>query len=199
MLDYRIFRLVFLATAVALSPLLCNFSIAQPAPIPINKKPTTIVPQDSSSKEKLTDSTFVEKAAAGGLAEVELSKIAVNKTQNKKIRKFAETMIKDHDAANAKLKQIASANHLQIPAKINTEQQKMLSELQSLSGADFDQTYVDIMKKDHDTTVGLFDNAAGEATLNAELRVFANQTLPTLRAHQKHAHALSDTIAVNSK
>jgi hypothetical protein len=49
------------------------------------------------------------------------------------------------------------------------------------------------MKKSQDTTVALFDNAAGEPTLNVELRVFANQTLPALRSRQKNTHTLIET------
>ncbi len=157
------------------------------------KKSVDVAPTDSSAKEKLTDSSFVEKAALGSLAEVEMSKVAASKTTNKKIANFAKAMIKDHAQANTKLKQLASDHRLPVPSALSGEQQKMLTGLQSLSGDDFDRTYVDIMRKDHDTTVALFDNAAGEATLSPDLRVFANQTLPLLRGHQKHAHALMNT------
>jgi putative membrane protein len=89
------------------------------------------------------------------------------------------------------LKQLANSNRQPIPATLSGEQKKILADLNSLSGDDFDRSYVDLIKKNHDTTVALFDNAAREATLNADFRVFANQTLPLLREHQKHSHALA--------
>ncbi|MDB6060798.1 MAG: outer membrane protein [Verrucomicrobiaceae bacterium] len=187
--------LVNLSVVLALSTLTAaGIAVAQSAPTaPAQKTLTQTLPQDSTVKEKLTDSTFVEKAAAGSLAEIEISKLAATKSTNVKIKKFAAQMVKDHEAAGAKLKQIATTNRLDIPTKTDAAHKKLIDELQGLSEPQFDQSYVDLMKKDHDTTVALFDNAAGEPTLNAELRVFANQSLPTLRAHQKHAHALTET------
>lgn len=173
----------------------CSVSIAQVGPSN-DKKPTQAGPMDSAAKVQLTDQSFVEKAALGGMGEVEVSKLAVEKTSNKKIKKFASTMVSDHEKSNIKLKQIATTNRLSLPSALTADQQKLLAELKSLSGESFDRAYVDIMKKDHDTTVGLFDNAAGEAKLNPELRVFANQALPVLRGHQKTAHAL---ISTNTK
>jgi putative membrane protein len=166
----------------------------QPAASPGPSKPSEIPPHDNSVKEKLTNASFVAKAATGGMTEVEISKIAAEKSTNKKIKKFANSMVKDHETANTKLKEIATANRLDIPARLDPAHQKMVDELKSLSGAQLDQTYVNLMKKDHDTTVALFDNAAGEPTLLPELRVFANKALPTLREHQKHAHALSASM-----
>lgn len=157
-----------------------------------HRKAIEVAPTDSSAKEKLTDSSFIEKAALGGLAEVELSKLAVAKSSNKKIDKFATNMIKDHELANAKLKQLANSNRLPLPATLSGEQKKIIADLNSLSGDDFDRSYVDLIKNNHDTTVALFDNAAREATLNADFRVFANQTLPLLREQQKHSHALAN-------
>jgi putative membrane protein len=171
-------------------------TLAQISPT-TQKKTIEVAPTDSSAKEKLTDSSFVEKAALAGLAEVEISKLAVAKSSNKKIDKFAANMIKDHESANTKLKQLATANRLSIPNVLSAEQKKILADLNNLAGEDFDRAYVDLMKKNHDTTVALFDNAAGEATLNPDFRVFANKTLPLLREHQKHAHALVNTTATS--
>lgn len=187
-LSKQAFKYPLILTAALLC---CSVSIAQVGPSS-EKKPTQVGPLDSGSKVQLTDQSFVEKAALGGLGEVEVSKLAVEKTTNKKIKKFASTMITDHEKSNIKLKQIATTNRLSLPAGLTSDQQKLLAELKALSGENFDRAYVDIMKKDHDTTVGLFDNAAGEAKLNPELRVFANQALPALRGHQKTAHALID-------
>src|SRR4051794_376485 len=50
---------------------------------------------------------FVAKAAQGGLFEVESSEAIQGKAQDPRINDFAQTMIKDHGAANAKLQTIA--------------------------------------------------------------------------------------------
>lgn len=156
-------------------------------------KPALPQPPDSAAKARLNDASFVEQAAAGSMAEIEYSKLAMKKTKNAKLRSFAEQMVKDHETAGIKLKQIAETRRVPVPKTLAPEQQKTLAELQGLTGAQFDRTYINVMKRDHDTTVGLFDNAADETGLSDDFRNFATQTLPILRMHQQHAHALSDT------
>ena len=152
--------------------------------------PVETLPTDAAAKEKLTDSEFVKMAASANLAEIEVAKLAETHSSNKKIKAFAKRMIKDHEAINASLKQVATSNRLQLPSAPASVHTQMIADLAKLSGDDFDRAFVDITKKSHDRTVGLFDNAAGETTLNADLRVFANKQLPMLRDHQKRGHAL---------
>ena len=46
------------------------------------------------------DRTFIEKAAKGGIAEVELGNLAQQKAQNQQVKDFAARMVKDHSKAN---------------------------------------------------------------------------------------------------
>lgn len=157
------------------------------------EKPIDTLPHDNQVKEKLRDDTFVEQAALSGMAEVELSKLAISKTQNQKLKNFATATLKEQTAANAKLQQVAGQSRLELPVKLNAAYLSVINELKALSGAQFDKAFINIMKKNQDTVVALFDNAAGEPTLNVDLRVFANQALPVLRARQESTHTLIDS------
>ncbi len=166
------------------------------------KTPTVVTPTDSSAKEKLTDGSFVEKAAASNLERNTLSKIALQKSENKKLKKFAQKIVENSSTSMKKLESVAAENRLELPSQLQTDQKNMIAQLQQLSGAEFDATYADIMQKVQDSAVALFDNAVGEGNLNANLRVFANQQLPTLRENQKLVHALKPTTgqpSVSSK
>lgn len=154
------------------------------------KGPTVITPTDSSVKEKLTDNSFVEKAALSSMRDTELSNLALKKSQNKKLKKFAQKVGDASSTRMEKLKAVASTYRLEIPQQPSADQRAMIDQMQKLTGPAFDQAFVDVIKKVQDTTVGLYDNAAGQGTLNAELRVFAHQQLPLLRKNQKLAHAL---------
>src|SRR4051812_32716715 len=55
---------------------------------------------------------FVAKAAQGGMFEVKSSEAIQGKAQDPRINDFAQTMIKDHGAANAKLQTIAGEEKL---------------------------------------------------------------------------------------
>lgn len=168
-----------------------------------DKAPSTITPSDSSAKEKLTDATFVEKAALNSMGNIELSKLALQKSQNKKIKKFASKIVGGSNKAMGNLKNVASTYRLEVPQRLSGEQRETLDQMQQLNGREFDIAYVDVMQKAQGNTVGLYDNAAGQASLNAELRVFASKELPGLRKNQEIVHALTQTApssaATNSK
>lgn len=62
-----------------------------------------------------TDNDFVDNAAAGGIAEIETSRTALEKSQSADIKAFANQMITDHSKANDELAAIAKANDIEVP------------------------------------------------------------------------------------
>ncbi|WP_246684566.1 DUF4142 domain-containing protein [Mesorhizobium sp. B2-7-1] len=99
--------------------------------------------------------TFVNKAAIDGMFEVDSSKIAQDNAKDQQIKVFAKRMIADHGAANAKLQKIAGEQKLQMPTQSNAEHKGDLERLQSTT-ASLDQPYVEMQRKAHADTIGLF-------------------------------------------
>jgi putative membrane protein len=64
----------------------------------------------------LTSQQFVQDAMAGGMKEVRLGQIALGKTQNADVKRFAERMVSDHSKANERLMSIAAGEGLGFPA-----------------------------------------------------------------------------------
>ena len=58
------------------------------------------------------DATFVTKAAQGGMAEVELSKVAEKNAKSGDVKTFATKMVQDHTANNNELATIAAPQRL---------------------------------------------------------------------------------------
>lgn len=181
--------------AAALSITALSISTGYADSKPDAKSPALVTTTDASVKDKLTDSSFVEKAAESNIEKATLSKIALQKSQNPKLKKFAQKIVDSSSDTMAKLKTAASENRLDTPTQLTANQKNTIAQIQQLNGSEFDLAYVDVIKKSQDSTVALFDNAVGEATLNVNLRVFANQQLPKLRENQKLAHALKPTTA----
>jgi putative membrane protein len=77
-----------------------------------------------------TDAGFVMDAGSGGMLEVELGEVAAAKAKNADVKAFAERMVKDHTAANEKLKATA-AGHA-VPTKLNDKHQKALDKFKDL-------------------------------------------------------------------
>jgi putative membrane protein len=137
------------------------------------------------------DSEFAVEAANGGMAEVELAKLAQAKATNPKVKEFADMMIKDHSKANEELMALAKTKNITLPTTVGADQQSVMTDLQKKTGAEFDKGYVDAMVKDHDKDVSLFEKASTDAK-DAELKSFATKTLPTLKMHQQAIKAIQD-------
>ena len=145
----------------------------------------------STDKAPLTSSTFVSKAAQTGMAEVELGKIALGKSQNADVRAFADRMVKDHSKANEELTTIAQSKNVEVPKKLDIEHQGMVDMMRGKSGADFDKEYAQHMAKGHGDAVALFTDASKASGLDHELAAFAQKTLPTLQEHKQMADKLA--------
>jgi putative membrane protein len=131
---------------------------------------------------------FVQKAAQDGMTEVEAARLALNKSQDKQIRDFAQRMVTDHGKANAELASIAKAKGIDAPNRLDAEHQAMVDTFKEKSGADFDAAYAHHMNMDHSKAVSLFEGAAKSG--DADLAAFAQKTLPTLKEHKKLAEKL---------
>lgn len=126
--------------------------------------------------------TFWTKAAQGGIAEVELSRVAAAKSQNADVKNYAQKMITDHTKANDELKTLAAKKNVTLPTETDAAHKAKLQELQNLSGAEFDREYVNTMVDDHQKTVDLFEKQSNDNS-DPDLKAFAAKTLPTLKSH----------------
>ncbi|QKC85373.1 DUF4142 domain-containing protein [Mesorhizobium sp. NZP2077] len=130
-----------------------------------------------------TAQDFVNKAAIGGMFEVQSSKVAQDKLQDQSLKDFAQKMISDHGAANAKLESIAGEQKLQVPSDLDSPHKADVDKLQSAM-APVDAPYADMQKAAHADAVSLFEGYAKDGD-NAALKSFAADTLPTLKLHQE--------------
>jgi putative membrane protein len=76
---------------------------------------------NTSSQLDAMDRHFIRKAGEGGLAEVELGKLATEKGQSDEVKKFGQRMVDDHGKANDQLKQLASSKGVELPTDLNAQ------------------------------------------------------------------------------
>lgn len=144
---------------------------------------------DAGSAVVEDDAKFAVAAANGGMAEVALSKIAEEKATGPKVKEFAKQMIADHSKANDELKTLAASKNITLPSAPNAEKQKAAADLGEKTGNDFDKAYITQMRKDHDETVKLFEDAQKNVK-DAELKAFIDKTLPVIKAHAEHVKSM---------
>src|SRR6202050_1959016 len=103
----------------------------------------------NSSSVSPADKKFVREAAQGGMAEVELGKLAVQNASSDDVKKFGQRMIDDHRKTNDKLKEVASKEGITLPNSLAATDQAIKTRLSKLSGDQFDKAYMKDMVRDH--------------------------------------------------
>jgi putative membrane protein len=97
-----------------------------------------------------SDGEFVDDVAVKNMAEIELSRMALDRATSPDIKAFAQKMIDDHGAAGDKLKSVVSAHSLAWPAQLDERNRKTIDDLRKAQGADFDRDYMKAMVEGHE-------------------------------------------------
>lgn len=149
------------------------------------------------SSLSLGDKKFVHDAAQGGMAEVELGKLATEKASSDDVKKFGQRMVDDHTKAGDQLKQVASSEGIQLPQGLSAQDKSTKERLAKLSGEQFDKAYMADMVKDHTQDVLDFQHESRSGK-DPAIKDFASQTLPTLQDHLKQAKQIAPKTHIAS-
>ncbi|MCP1496340.1 putative membrane protein [Pseudomonas migulae] len=141
-----------------------------------------------------TSNDFVDKAAAGGIAEIETSRLALEKSASADVKEFANMMITDHSKANDELATIAKKNDIEVPDTTTLVKQAK-EKILDMRDESFDAAYANNQVKAHEETIELFKKEANTVTDDkvkgaTELKGFAQKMLPGLEKHLDMAKKL---------
>jgi putative membrane protein len=140
-----------------------------------------------------SDAEFATKAATGGMAEVELGKLAISKATNPQLKEFATTMVTDHGKINEELMAIAKMKNITLPMTLDEDHQKKLTELSQKSGNDFDKAYAEAMVDGHKSTLKLMQDEAKDGK-DMDLKAFAGKTAPAVQSHLDMINRIHDSM-----
>ena len=147
--------------------------------------------------ESSPDTSFYRALAEGGMTEVDLAKLAEQKTENPKIKDFAAMMVQDHSAANEKLESLASSKRVPVPRTLGASQMGTKSTLESLHGQSFDKSYIKSQVKAHEDTVALLEKEISSGQ-DPDAKAFAQSVLPTVQHHLEAARSLAAEEGVSA-
>ncbi len=151
---------------------------------------------DDSTRQSISPSEFVEKAGAGGLAEVEMGELGMQKATSGQVKAFAKRVVTDHTKANEQLVTAIKGKGLEVPSSRSATHKAMMDSLrEAKAGKEFDRDYMEQMVQDHQSDIALFETAADDTKLDAVLRAYAKNTLPTLRDHLKQAQTIESKLS----
>ncbi len=144
------------------------------------------------------DQKFVIEAAKGGLAEVELGKIATEKGSSPEVKSFGQRMVDDHGKAGEELKTLAKNKNITLPADIDAKDKALRDRLLKLSGDAFDRTYMAAMLDDHRKDLSAFRLEARSGK-DPDVKTWAAKTLPMLTEHLKLAQSANRAVGTSGK
>lgn len=135
---------------------------------------------------------FVTEAADSDMFEIQSSQLALQKVNDAATKDFANKMITDHSKTSADLKSLVQSGKVKanVPGSLDSSHQSMLDKLKSLNGSDFETKYHEDQVNGHKEAVDLFTRY-GKGGKNAELRAWAEGTLPVLQQHLSMAKDLN--------
>jgi putative membrane protein len=153
----------------------------------------------AESKGGITTDEFVRRASAANAAEIDLGRLAIEKSGSQAVKAFAQTMVTDHQNANDKLKLVASNAGLTLAPGPEPSHKTALAELSEETGIAFDRAFATRMVQEHQEAVALFEKAVAQPGIAADVRQFAEATLPTLKKHLEHAKQLHETVGGDAR
>ena len=125
------------------------------------------------------DRRFVMKALDGGMAEVQIGKLAKERGSSDKVKEIGRTLIEDYSKLNERLKGIAAGKGLRVPVDPDAKQMQT-GRLSTLTGEDFDREFLRRQLRYHEEDLREFQQAAQKSEA-PDVKSFASDMLPTLR------------------
>jgi len=144
------------------------------------------------------DTSYARTAAASNLAEIQMARVALQRTRSSSVRQVATTIMSDHKTAERQLQQVASTAGLTVPSKPNPQQLQQVAQLHSVPAGSFDVTYLQMQVGDHQTAI---QNTKGEIATGSDAAVvqYARGALPVLQKHlQMSTKAMVGVAAVEA-
>jgi putative membrane protein len=152
---------------------------------------TPAVPPGQIPARPATLSGREPAAAVGGMAEIGVSRIALERAGSDETRMFAQKMVNDHTKANRELMQLAASKQFAVPTALDVQDRATAAALSGLSGEDFDRCYAKQQHAAHICTVELFE-AEAKRGQDPDLKAWAAKMLPALKQHKMSAKEICE-------
>ena len=144
------------------------------------------------------DKAFVKKALEGNIGEIEMGKLALQKSSDEQVKQFAQRMVDDHGKMQEQLKPAAEQMGVKVPDGPSKGQMKSMDKMKALSGDAFDQAYIKDMVKDHKSDDSDFKLEA-QSTQNPQLKQLVTESDQTIQSHLQQIEQIAKSKGTTQK
>jgi putative membrane protein len=160
---------------------------------------TTVHAQTAPAAAPPNDAQIAHIVLTADSVDVDYGNLAVKKTKNAEVKAFAETMIRDHTAVNAKATALAKKLGMTPEASdtsksLKSDGEKEMAKLKAIDGAEFDKAYIDNEVVYHESVIGALDKVLLPNAKNAELKSLLESGRPIFVSHLDHAKHLQTSL-----
>ncbi|HTH55928.1 MAG TPA: DUF4142 domain-containing protein [Cyclobacteriaceae bacterium] len=145
-------------------------------------------------KKNERDAQFLVNAAEINLQEIRLGRLAEQNGKTQRVKDLAKMMVDAHTKSQEDLSALASKKTITLPTSATDNGNEAYKKLGDKSANDFDETYSDMMVRDHKDAINLFEKASTDCS-DADIKGWATSSIPTLRRHLDHAMVCQKAIA----
>ena len=161
---------------------------------------STIHAQNEAAAPPPTDAQIAMIAVTANSVDIDAAKMTRQKTSNKAVKEFAETMVRDHTAVNAKATALVkklgvTPEESDTSRSLRSDGDKKMAELKTMTGAEFDKAYIDNEVNYHEAVLSVLDKTLIPNTKNAELKSLLESARPIFVSHLEHAKKLQASIS----
>lgn len=150
--------------------------------------------------QQLNDSQIAMVVMAADTAEVSQAKMAATKAQNKQVKTFASHMAMDHSTNEHQVAQFDKKKKMtpeesQLSQTLTTQAQQTATQLQGMSGAQFDKAYMDAQVQQHQMVLDALNNQLIPNAQNAQLKTMLQKTAKKVAEHLEMAKKIQSSMS----
>lgn len=156
---------------------------------------STIQAQNEAAAPAPTDAQIAMIAVTANSVDIDTAKMAKQKTSNKAVKEFADTMVRDHTTVNSKATALVkklgvTPEESDASKSLRSDGEKKMAELKTMTGAEFDKAYMDNEVNYHEAVLGVLDKTLIPNAKNMELKSLLESARPIFVSHLEHAKKL---------
>ena len=136
---------------------------------------------------------FLREAAQGDMLEVRMGEIGQQKATTPEVKEFARRIQQDHSAHLEKVRSLAAANNIKLPAELDQKHRSDADKFAKMTGKDFDRQFMNHMVQDHQKDIKEYEKGQQQVT-NPDEKALVSETLPILKEHLSMAQNIQKSV-----
>lgn len=151
------------------------------------------------SSGKLTDANIAAIVVGANKIDISAGKIALDRSDDKQVREFAQRMVTDHQAVLDSAVELVTRlgvtpQNNDLVYTLSRQSDENEARLKNLTGREFDKAYIDHEVAYHEAVIGVIKTQLIPGANNQELKDVLTSVLPAFDAHLAHGKSIQASL-----